>query len=124
MSEHKIQSRNGELIIKLEAVPKIIKQMKDTWCPESFVVTFKLETDRTLLDSKAKLHLSKSHYGVQCVVGNILGEHQDKVTLYSEDGKVLTFERTPEERERDDDIEEPLINDIIRQHSEYIEQKQ
>lgn len=124
ISEHKIQSKEGALVIQLEPVPKIIKIMKDTWCPESFIITFKLETDRSLLDKKAKYHLSKNHYGVQCVVGNILGEHQDKVTLYTEDGEILKFERTPEQKERDDDIEEPLVNEIINYHSKYVERKQ
>lgn len=119
MAEHKIQSRDGPLTITLKPVPKVIKIMRNVWCPSAFLVTFKLETDSGLLEKKSLSHLDKNNYGVNCVVGNILGEHQDKVYLYTEDN-MKSFERTEEEKKNDDDIEQDLVNEIVRLHSIYI----
>jgi len=43
MSEHKIQSGKGSLLIEMDQVPKILKPMVDEWAPDGFVVSFKLE---------------------------------------------------------------------------------
>lgn len=120
MAEHKIQSRDGPLTIKLKPVPKVIKIMKKVWCSNAFVVTFKLETDPNLLEKKSLSHLDKNNYGVQCVVGNLLGEHQNRVRLYSENS-CQVFERTEAQKERDDDIEDSLVQSIIALHSKYIQ---
>lgn len=120
MAEHKIQSRDGPLTIKLKPVPKVIKIMKNVWCSNAFVVTFKLETDPNLLEKKSLSHLDKNNYGVQCVVGNLLGEHQNRVRLYTENS-CQVFERTEAQKERDDDIEDSLVQSIIALHSKYIQ---
>lgn len=114
---HKIQSRDGPLKIELEQVPKVLKVLKSTWCPQAFIVTFKLETDEALLEKKARGHLDvENGYGVQAVIGNILGQHQTKVFLIlSHDSKLLTFETTQEK-----ELEEPLVAKLVQEHSAYI----
>jgi len=37
-------------------VPKTVKTLRLIWAPEAFVVTFKLETDPSLLPRKAAVH--------------------------------------------------------------------
>lgn len=70
MNEHKIQSSSGGLQLYLEPVPKLLKLLTSIWCPHSFVVSFKLETDPELVIPKATGAISK--YGVHLVVANQL----------------------------------------------------
>lgn len=117
MATHKIQSRDGPLKIELQQVPKVLKVLKSTWCPKAFIVTFKLETDTALLEKKARAHLDVDNgYGVQAVIGNILGQHQTKVFLIlARDSKLLPFESTP-----DTELEEGLIAKLAEEHKAYI----
>jgi phosphopantothenate-cysteine ligase len=49
-AEHKIQSREiFELTLTLQPVPKLLGKIKE-WSPSSTVVSFKLETDSTILE--------------------------------------------------------------------------
>lgn len=70
MVQHKIQSDDGPLDLRLDKVPKILKPLVKEWAPLGFVVSFKLETDESLLLPKARQSLSM--YGHQIVIGNIL----------------------------------------------------
>lgn len=117
MATHKIQSRDGPLKIELQQVPKVLKVLKSTWCPQAFIVTFKLETDTALLEKKARAHLAvEDGYGVQAVIGNILGQHQSKVFLIlARDSKLQPFEATPEK-----ELEEDLIVILAAEHKAYI----
>jgi len=81
MSEHKIQSRKGSLHIEMDQVPKVLKPMVENWIPESFVVSFKLETDPQLLIPKA--HASLERYGHQVVIGNMLTTRKFEVVFVS-----------------------------------------
>ena len=86
---HKIQSTSSSsaneqetekassLILTLTPVPKVLKQLRTQWAPSAFVVSFKLETDPTLLRTKAEQAVAK--YGVHMVVGNVLGSHHEVV---------------------------------------------
>ncbi|KAF2764413.1 DFP-domain-containing protein [Teratosphaeria nubilosa] len=102
MVEHKIQSSedfhqklaNGmdgkppaahmegkSLIIDLDPVPKFLKQLVDTWAPKSFIVSFKLETDPSLLAEKARYALKK--YSHHLVIGNLLNTRKWEVLFVS-----------------------------------------
>ena len=101
MSEHKIQSSAGPLTLTLMPVPKvgasvyaptyiprpppilILRQVlglvKSAWCPRACMVTFKLETDPSLLEGKSRHALTT--YKHDCVVANILTTRKHTVTL-------------------------------------------
>ncbi|OCL07212.1 phosphopantothenate-cysteine ligase-like protein [Glonium stellatum] len=100
MVEHKIQSseefsqntnRNGKtpaartegrsLIIDLEPVPKFLKQLVDGWAPEGMIVSFKLETDPSMLVKKAQYSLEK--YAHHLVIGNLLMTRKWEVVFVS-----------------------------------------
>jgi phosphopantothenate-cysteine ligase len=70
MVEHKIQSTGSALLIELQPVPKKLKSLTSIWCPFAFVVSFKLETDNSILFSKAASAIV--NYGVDMVVANLL----------------------------------------------------
>ena len=108
MVEHKIQSNeefaqscatNGEglkkpaahtegksLVIDLDPVPKFLKQLVDDWSPESMIVSFKLETDPSILTKKAKHALEK--YSHHLVIGNLLSTRKWEVVLVSDTGSA------------------------------------
>ena len=77
MEEHKIQSGDGkggsgkQLVINLDPVPKFLSKLVTNWAPAgSLIVSFKLETDPSILVSKAEQALER--YGHDLVVGNLL----------------------------------------------------
>ena len=86
--EHKIQS--GEtagktLDLKLVPVPKKLGDVKKSWNPNTFLVSFKLETDAKILESKAKGAIDK--YNVDMVMANELKSRRSKVTVYEPKGE-------------------------------------
>ncbi|CAI5493023.1 unnamed protein product, partial [Closterium sp. Naga37s-1] len=113
MVEHKIQSGAGPLDIHLARVPKMIPLLRSLWCPATLLVSFKLETDSSILLSKARSALQKNH--VHAVVANELLTRGSKVVLVTEEGEEVI--------ERGEgglggkgavaDVEEPLGEEVI-----------
>jgi phosphopantothenate-cysteine ligase len=122
VAEHKIQSSAGPLKLEFACVPKMVKALKELWCPDAFVVTFKLETDPALLTRKAMIHLAtgSTGYGVQAVIGNLLSEHKDKVTFFTASDAPIVITRTEDERAKDEDLEKRLIPVVSASHSNYL----
>ena len=88
MSEHKIQSSTvlqatssapNKLVIDLDPVPKFLKTLVDGWAPEGMIVSFKLETDPSILVSKAQGALQK--YAHHLVIGNLLATRKWEVVF-------------------------------------------
>ncbi|KAF8065879.1 phosphopantothenate--cysteine ligase 1 [Scenedesmus sp. PABB004] len=77
--EHKIQSSDGPLVLRLQKVPKMLRCLRHEWAPRAFVVSFKLETDETILVKKAAGALSR--YSVHAVVANLLHTRKDRVLI-------------------------------------------
>eukprot|EP01112_Ceratiomyxa_fruticulosa_P002869 TRINITY_DN1315_c0_g1_i1.p1 TRINITY_DN1315_c0_g1~~TRINITY_DN1315_c0_g1_i1.p1 ORF type:complete len:311 (-),score=45.63 TRINITY_DN1315_c0_g1_i1:151-1083(-) len=122
MSEHKIQSEHGGLTVVLKPVLKTIGILKSTWTPQSFVASFKLETNPEILESKSKTSLSS--YGHQLVIGNMLNSFRESVTFfYQHDSPNLKIDRTPEEKAAGKDIEEKMVEEVVKEHRQYIEQQ-
>lgn len=64
MPDHKIQSSGGPLSLSLQLVPKMLGPLVTFWAPNAFIVSFKLETNEQLLESKARESLQKYHHHV------------------------------------------------------------
>lgn len=79
MAQHKIQSSEGNLVLELERVPKLLKMLTSEWTKEAFIVSFKLETDPDLVVSKAQQAIQ--NYGVDLVVANQLQTRRDVLYL-------------------------------------------
>jgi phosphopantothenate-cysteine ligase len=80
LPEHKLQSQNGALTLEMAPVPKCIDLIQAKWAPGAFVVSFKLETNKELLEPKAESALLK--HNAHCVVANLLETRKDEcVTL-------------------------------------------
>lgn len=111
---HKIQSASGPPIIQLHLVPKMLAPLVNLWVPEAYVVSFKLETDESLLISKARAALEK--YKHKMVVANMLQTRHHRVVLVSPD-VTQEIVLTREEVHAGVDIEASLVCEIVRLHS-------
>ena len=80
LTEHKIPSGQDELIIRLKPVPKLLGSIKGDYTPDAFVVSFKLETDVTILKDKC-LH-SGQKYQQDVIIGNLLHTRANQVQIF------------------------------------------
>ena len=117
LPEHKIQSSKTGLELKLKPVPKCLGRLRAEWCPEAFIVSFKLETDISILNLKCKRSLE--NYKQNVVVGNILDERKNSVSVIKSDGEVGVISLKPGVEE----IEELIIECLEGLHTDFIEKK-
>jgi len=106
------------LSLTLDKVPKMIYPLVKDWAPDAYVVSFKLETDQSILISKSRASLEK--YGHQLVIANILStrkHHVVFVTLSSQDNVDLS---EPEQL-ANVEIEEKMIPKLITLHSDFLQ---
>ncbi|MCJ1452720.1 hypothetical protein MMC28_003063 [Mycoblastus sanguinarius] len=90
-----VKSQANNLVIALEPVPKFLKSLVDGWAPEGMIVSFKLETDPSILVSKAQQALEK--YAHHLVIGNLLSARKFEVVLVTPDAEERWI-RVPEHR--------------------------
>ena len=85
MEEHKIQSRSGSdaLTLTFSKTPKLLGHITQ-WCPRSVMVSFKLETDASILEDKARQSLSL-YKGALCVA-NLLQSYKKECWVYTPTG--------------------------------------
>ncbi|KAK3536665.1 hypothetical protein QTP86_015463 [Hemibagrus guttatus] len=120
MPEHKIQSSNGPLQISMKMVPKILKPLVKDWAPKAFVISFKLETDPSILLERARSALDT--YKHQAVVANVLDTRHGYVVVVTKDSqKELVL--TDEETQREVEIEEKIVKNLSHAHIQFINQK-
>ncbi|TKR77586.1 hypothetical protein L596_018528 [Steinernema carpocapsae] len=113
---HKIQSAEGDLQLTLTIVPKTLKRLVHSVIPQAYVVSFKLETDDSILIRKAKGAID--NYGHQLVIGNILTTRKYKVVFVTTD-TVIPMELTTEQISGGTEIEELIIEQLEKKHTEF-----
>ncbi|KAK6459581.1 DNA/pantothenate metabolism flavoprotein [Scheffersomyces xylosifermentans] len=123
MPQHKIQSQEsgGKLIIDLEPVPKFLSRLVDNWAPAAMIVSFKLETDNTILIKKAKNALTR--YQHQLVIGNLLQTRKKEVVFVTTDEPDQWIKLTDEEYKNKEEIEKIIIPAVIERHHKWIKQR-
>ena len=83
-----VQSDNT-LSLTLYPVPKVIPTLVNEWCPNAFIVSFKLETDPSILRQKSVIAMEKNN--VRLVIGNELATRYEKVFILSRGGSDVDF---------------------------------
>ena len=73
---------DNTLTLTLYPVPKVIPSLRKRWCPSAFVISFKLETDSSILQQKSVLAMERN--GVHLVIGNELATRYEKVFVLSQ----------------------------------------
>lgn len=127
-SEHKIQSKHGGLTLELSPVPKVMGLLRSTWAPDAFVCSFKLETDKEILRSKAERAVEE--YKCHMVVGNLLHTRHQQVSILApsrsdtddtSDVKSWPMKEIAKQRSSPSDALEGLILEfVVQAHFEYI----
>lgn len=126
-----------KLVIDLDPVPKFLKLLVDRWAPKSMIISFKLETDPSLLAEKARNALNK--YSHHLVIGNLLNTRKFEVLFVPAGGKehwlrVPANRRTKsvtgrsgddnagvESREPAIEIESWIVPEIAKMHADIIQ---
>ncbi|GBF88391.1 hypothetical protein Rsub_01103 [Raphidocelis subcapitata] len=98
LAEHKIQSADGPLALNLSKVPKMLGVLRGVWAPDSFVVSFKLETDERILLAKASGAVER--YGVHAVVANLLHTRKDRVLIVHRAGTGAEPQRSGQRQQQ------------------------
>ena len=102
--------------------------LRQTWAPDAFVISFKLETDKAILRQKAERAVER--YGCHMVIGNLLQSRHDKVWILSPDD----FQNKSPLNARDwsmieiakvrgssmDSLESSIIDYVVKSHFEFI----
>ncbi|KAG0141020.1 hypothetical protein CROQUDRAFT_136371 [Cronartium quercuum f. sp. fusiforme G11] len=130
LSEHKIQSRKGSLVLEMDAVPKVLKDLAQEWSNQAYTVSFKLETDETLLIPKARAALER--YGHQLVIANELHTRKHQVLFVERTGEVETV-ALPESTNvpivgtnpgvtgtEEVEIEDQIVERLVKRHDQWI----
>lgn len=114
MQKHKIQSNQGPLSLHLELVPKLLRPLVRHWCPNAFVISFKLETDESILLEKARVALNK--YGHKLVIANILQTRKHRVVLVEE----FDDEEVCIKDEDGIEIESVIVTKVVEKHKAFM----
>ncbi|XP_018578244.1 phosphopantothenate--cysteine ligase [Anoplophora glabripennis] len=117
MPTHKIQSGSGAPNIQLQLVPKMLAPLVSVWVPHAYIVSFKLETDESILITKARDSLNK--YKHKLVIGNMLQTRRTKVVFVTSDNSyevVLSREQILSGME----IEDTIVSNIVLNHTEFM----
>lgn len=120
MPEHKIQSCNGPLQLSLNMVPKILSPLVKDWAPKAFVISFKLETDATILLEKSRRALET--YRHQAVVANVLDSRRGYVVVVTPESQAELI-ITEEDEKNDVEIEVRIVNNLTGAHNNFITQQ-
>lgn len=121
--DHKIQSQDhgGKLVVDLEPVPKFLRRLVDSWAPIAMIVSFKLETDSTIIIKKARAALER--YNHQLVIGNLLQTRKYEVVFVTPENENW-IKLTKDEIERKVEIESLIIPRIVTMHNEWIKSRE
>jgi len=115
MAEHKIQSADGPLQLKLDVVPKLVPTLRSVWCRRIFLVTFKLETDEQILNKKVSIHLDG--YKADLVIGNLLHKYKEQVLVCQRGKDPMTILLSQTEGK---DLDIAIIKEVAKRHLEFI----
>lgn len=77
--------RSKRLIVDLDPVPKFLHNLVSDWSPGCYIVSFKLETDPSILVHKAKYSLDRYQHNL--VIGNLLSTRKWEVVFVTPGAK-------------------------------------
>ena len=101
-------------------VPKILSPLVKDWAPQAFVISFKLETDATILLEKARRALET--YRHQAVVANVLDSRRGYVVVVTPETQAELI-LTEEDEKNDVEIEDRIVNNLSSAHNKFITQQ-
>ncbi|WPK23455.1 hypothetical protein PUMCH_000696 [Australozyma saopauloensis] len=119
MPNHKIQAQpSGKLVVDLEQVPKFLRRLVDSWAPQAMIVSFKLETDSSILIKKSVQALNRYHH--QLVIGNLLQTRKNEVVLVTPDEAQNWIRLDDTQKHQNVEIESLIIPAVIQEHENWV----
>ncbi|XP_003742072.1 uncharacterized protein C4B3.18 isoform X2 [Galendromus occidentalis] len=116
MSEHKISS-DSQLSLNFHLVPKILKPLVLSWVPDAFVISFKLETNESILLDKA--HAALENYKHRLVIANDLESRRERVVLVSRTDRE-EIRMSLEELSAGIEIERKIVARLTELHAAFL----
>lgn len=101
----------GKEALKLYPVPHVIRAARQSWCPQAFLVAFKLENDTLSLVEGA--HRLLERHGLHLVVGNVVRERNRRVLIVTERDEIKLV--SPHENE----LEPSMVKAVVRNHKQF-----
>lgn len=116
-------SSDGKLIVNLDPVPKFLSRLVNSWATHAMIVSFKLETDQSILIHKAQYALNR--YQHQLVIGNLLQTRNKEVVFVTPENVKGDWVKLPEQTDKGVKltIEELIIPEVIRLHQKQIDKQ-
>ncbi|KAJ8979935.1 hypothetical protein NQ317_003677 [Molorchus minor] len=115
---HKLQSGAGVPNINLQLVPKLLAPLVSLWVPHAYVVSFKLETDESILIPKSRESLNK--YKHKLVIGNMLQTRRSKVVFVTLDSSYeLGLSR--EQMLNGMEIDDTIVSNVVLNHTDFLQ---
>ncbi|XP_019284748.2 phosphopantothenate--cysteine ligase isoform X4 [Panthera pardus] len=116
--EKNILASIGKITMKM--VPKMLSPLVKDWAPKAFIISFKLETDPSIILDRARNALEV--YRHQVVIANSIESRRSFVVILTKDSetKILLSE---EEVEKGVDIEDKIVDDLHSRHTAFIHDK-
>ncbi|KAH3901245.1 phosphopantothenate--cysteine ligase CAB2 SCDLUD_002734 [Saccharomycodes ludwigii] len=117
-------NNDGKLILDLDPVPKFLRRLVESWASQAMIVSFKLETDSSILIKKAVQALKK--YNHQLVIGNMLQTRNKEVVFVSENSNSnnndndINVEWIRINDSNKEVIEALIIPAVIEHHTQWI----
>ncbi|KAL3229137.1 Phosphopantothenate--cysteine ligase CAB2 [Nakaseomyces bracarensis] len=108
---------DGKLIVNLDPVPKFLRRLVESWASQAMIVSFKLETDESILIQKAVTALDR--YNHQLVIGNLLQTRNKEVVFVSPQNKEGDWVRLQGKEMHA--IEELIVPEVIKRHNSWID---
>ncbi|KAM5160987.1 phosphopantothenate--cysteine ligase isoform X3 [Marmota monax] len=101
----------------MKMVPKMLYPLVKDWAPKAFIISFKLETDPSIVINRARNALEV--YQHQLVVANILESIHSFVIIVTKDSetKLLLSE---EDVEKGVEIEKKIVDNLQSRHTAFI----
>ena len=96
----------------MQSVPKMMGHIKQYWNPSTLLVSFKLETDMSILEQKALGAIT--NYGVDMVVANQLATRREQVVVYHKEADKAVLRINPEVDTQVDYISKLIVDHITR----------
>ncbi|KAF8426052.1 DNA/pantothenate metabolism flavoprotein [Tirmania nivea] len=126
-----------KLVIDLDPVPKFLKKLVEAWAPDAMIISFKLETDPSLLLYKCRQSLDR--YSHHLVIGNLLSTRKHEVVFVDRQGEqwirlpchegengdkgAAATGQQPIVEGEGDEIESIIIPQCVRRHEELMMRK-
>ncbi len=101
----------GKEALKLSPVPHVLRAARQSWCPQAFLVAFKLANDSVSLVEGA--HRQLERHGLHMVVGNTVQDRGRRVLLVTE--REETNLVSPKEQE----LEPSMVRAVVRNHKQF-----